>query len=357
MNLKISLLLLAVLAWPFCSQAQTARNPLNLEPARVSLQKGNSSWKLSEEVFYHADGTPFDKRSFLYDENGRKTSELTFQLNKTDKTWHNATTSEYLYENGKEIVLNMSGLQYTSKTEIISDAKGKSLYSFTYSWNRDADDWSVSPFLRNEWVYNEKGHLTTCLKQHINKSTNEWNDFDARIHYIYDETGALTEEIYQLWSVEQGQWTNRGKYSYANESANRKVAVSYIYASGNWVFDGKTVYIYDEQGKIARCEYFKNSTDNTPNAYSINTYSENAVIPEATETYDITVYPNPVISSFDLTVPEAFLGKTLYLFDPWGKQVKVLPVNNQTTTVDVTSLPSGVYLLKIADITKRIIIK
>ena len=356
MNLKISLLFV-VLAGSLCVEAQTARNPLNHEPARVSLQKGISSWKLSEEIFYRADDKPFNKYSHTYDENGRKTAELSFRLIDNDQTWLSSSKIEYGYDNEKLIVMNWSGLQYTTKTEIFSDSEGKSRYSFTYSWNSDADDWSVNPYTRSEYVYNDEGNVTACLKQHKNKTTNEWNDFDVRILYSYNETGALTEELYQTWSEEPGQWLQKGKYSYSNSSELKREAISYYFHTDNWIFDGKTVYFYDKEGKIIRCEYYKNSTDKAPNAYSINTYAEGAGLPETFGSNEISVSPNPVVSSFTLTVTDQYVGKMMYMFDAWGKQVKSVPIAHETTQIDVSGLPRGIYMLKTGELSQKIILK
>jgi len=357
MNLKIFILSIATMAISVFVNAQTARNPLNLEPAQVTLQKRISSWKLSEEIFYRADGTPFDKRSYVYDENGRKTEDLTLSWSGTNNTWLQTMQSHYQFETDKKVVINKAGRQFTSKTDIISDATGKPVYSFSYQWNRLADDWSIHPFRRCEWVYDSNGLVSAYLKQHINKETNEWNEFDARILYTYDETGALTEEIYQSWNANVNQWADAGKYKYATVSEQQKIATSYIYASGHWVSDGKTVYLFDEEGKITRCEYFKNDTDKSLNAYSINTYSECVRFPDIVELSSINIYPNPVVSSFELTVPNVFLGMMALLYDVSGKQVMTFPVLSQQTQVDVSRLTSGVYFLKIGNISKTIILQ
>jgi len=357
MKLKFSLLLFVALAWSLNMEAQTARNPLNFEPARVTLQKGLSSWKLSEEIFYRSDGTPFEKRNFLYDANGRKAVEWTLRLNGADQSWQTSTKSEYRYFGDKEVVMNRSGARYTSRTEVVTDTEGRTLYSLTYPWSSDADDWSVSPSLRSEWKHDANGSITTCLKQKFNRTTSEWDDFDVRILYTYNDAGALTEELFQILNVEQGQWTDRGKYTYTRIDELQKAALSYVYASGNWVFDGKTIYIYDKEGKIVRCEYYKNDTDKTPDAYSINTYTESAGVEEEVESKVIAVFPNPVVSTFELTVPNEYAGKTMYLFDAWGKQSKAVQVTGQTMQVDVAGLPGGVYLLKIGELSKKIVLK
>ena len=357
MNLKISLFAFFLMALPVGSGAQTVRNPLNFELAQVPLQTHISSWKLSEEIFYRPDGTPFDKRSYSYDENGRKMADLTLRWNKTDEMWFQTQQCDYLTEKGREVAINRSGVQYVSRTEITSDTDGKPLYALTYEWNNSTDDWSTHPCQRSEWVYNRDGLLTTCLKQHLNLETKTWNDFDVRILYAYDEAGVLTEELYQSLNAETGQWTNGGKYQYNNVSERQKVASSFIFASDRWVSDGKTVYLYDEEGKLTRCEYYLNDADKSLNAYSINTYSEPFSLPEAIEPETVSVYPNPVVSSFELTVPGSLIGKTLQMYDVSGKQVMTLPVQNQRTQVDASRLSSGVYILKIGDLTKKIILQ
>ena len=357
MNLKISLFAIVLMSLPVGFHAQTARNPLNFELAQVPLQTHHSSWKLSEEIFYRADGTPFDKRSFNYDENGRKTADLTLRWNKADATWLQTQQCDYRLEKGKEVSISMSGTQNVSRTEIVSDTEGKPLYALTYQWDTSSDDWSTRPCQRSEWAYNRDGHVTTCLKQHLNNETKSWNDFDARILYAYDEAGALTEELYQSRNAETGQWINGGKYQYINVGERQKVASSFVFASGQWVSDGKTVYLYDGEGKLTRCEYYLNDTDKSLNVYSINTYTEPFCLPETIGAEDVGVYPNPVVSSFELTVPGSFVGKTLYIYDVSGKQVRTLPIQNQRTQVDASQLSSGAYILKIGDLTKKIILQ
>ena len=354
MNLKFRLLSILMLTIPLYITAQTARNPLNFEPARVSLQKQISSWKMAEEIFYHADGKPFEKRSYQYDEHGRTAAELTLRWSEMDKTWLSKMQYEYEYKDNQVSVLEKSGSQYTSKTETVTDTKGKPARSVTFTWNRDIDDWSINPYLRCEWVYDPNGHLTTILKQYM---THNRQTFDARILYSYNEAGALNEELFQKWNPDNEQWENKGRYTYSNDGDHKKVATSYIYALDKWLFDGKTVYLYDAEGKITRCEYFKKNTDESFDAYSVINYSESACIPEVAESPEINIYPNPAVTSFELSVPSDYLGKIMYMFDGFGKQVKTVPIYNQKTQIDVSALPSGVYLIKIGDIPKRVIIK
>jgi len=354
MSLKISLLTIAVVVATVCVDAQTARNPLNLEQAQVKLQKEMSSWKLLDEIFYHANGNPFDKRSYNYDANGRKTAEVTFRWSDEDKTWQERQSLDYLYTEDKTIVMEKSGQRNTSKTETVENADGKPVYAMIYSWNKNADVWSITPYLRCEWQYDVNGLLTSQIKQLINTKTNEWNPPFARILYVY-QAGVLTEELFQIWNQEYEQWTDKGKYSYSFDNEQQTTAISSIYVSDGWVFDGKTIYRCDEEGKIVRCEFFT-SDDTSFDTYSIMTYSESAGRLASAEAKDIFVFPNPVISVFELTVPVEYVGKVMFLYDGFGNQVKTITVTSQKTQVDLNGFSSGVYMLKIGDLSKKIIV-
>ena len=103
MNLRISLLSVVLLTTSVFAGAQTARNPLNHEPARITIQKGVSSWKLSEETFYRADGTHIDKRLFTYNESGQRVSEMNQRWDEREGLWHNSSKSDYTIGENKNI--------------------------------------------------------------------------------------------------------------------------------------------------------------------------------------------------------------------------------------------------------------
>ena len=360
MNIRISLLSVVVLAMSVYASAQTARNPLNHEPSRITLQKGASLLKFSEETFYHADGTCIDKRIFAYEENGQKIS-ITNQLwNKNDASWQNSSKNDFTYGENRSTTItsaaNLTGWQYTTKTENVFDPERKQIYSQTYNWNKNIDDWSLAPALRSEWVYDNNGRTTEYLKKRYDEKTGEWSIIDAHILYSYDDKGALVEELYQSWDADSNSWQNGGKYTYSNNSEKQQIAMSYFYVSGRWIFDGKIIYLYDMDGKLYRSDNYGNDADNTLKAYSLYSYSEKSC-PVIAETADINIYPNPVISSFELSVPAELVGKKAGIFDAYGKFVKSVVVNNEKVQVNVNGIYGGVYVLQIGDKTKKFVIK
>ena len=357
MNIRISLLSFVVLTMSVYAGAQSARNPLNHESARITLQKRVSTWNLSEETFYRADGTPIDKRSFVYDNDGRRISNAVQRWK--EGAWQNSSKNDYSSEGNKNIIItsveNMTGWQNTTKVENVYNSERKQIYSLSYSWDNSIDDWSLTPKLKCEWTYDQSGRMTEYLKKRIDKMANEWS-VDARILYSYDEKGNFSEELYQSWVADSESWINKGKYTYSNDSETQKTAISYYYVSDEWILDGKIIYLYDIEGKLTRSEYYGNKPDESLGAYSLYTYSENRGV-FISETADINVYPNPVISSFELSVPESLVGKTAGIFDIYGSFVKSVVVNSEKTQVNVSGISGGIYVLKIGDKTKKFIIK
>ena len=360
MNIRISLLSVVVLTMSVYAGAQTARNPLNHEPSRILLQKRASSMKFAEETFYRADGTFVDKRLFTYNESGQKTSNTNLIWNENDASWQNSSKNDFVYEANKNITIssvkNLTGWQNTTKTETIYNSEHKQIYSLTYSWDKNIDDWSIAPTQKSEWVYDSNGLATEYLKKRFDAKTGDWSIVEARILYSYDEKDALVEELYQLWDADSNLWQNGGKYTYSKNNETQQAAMSYFYVSDKWIFDGKIIYLYDTDGKLTRGDYYDNDTDNTLKAYSLYSYSEKSchVVPETAE---INIYPNPVVSSFELTVPAKLVGKTAGIFDVYGKFVKSVVVNNEKVQVNVNGIYGGVYVLQIGDTTKKFVIK
>ncbi|MDR2473330.1 MAG: T9SS type A sorting domain-containing protein, partial [Tannerella sp.] len=195
--------------------------------------------------------------------------------------------------------------------------------------------------IRNEWRYDDNGRLSEYGKN-IGAERNA-----ARISYLYDENGNLTQELYL--SRSGNGWREAGKYTYtANES------VSMYYAADRWITDVIVKTSYDIDGKLVRTDYY--SADGSRlQAYC--TYLYDDAQPVATITDIINVYPNPVIDECAVNVPESLIGLTISLFDSYGKQVITTLASNNPTTINTASLPSGIYYLKIGNLTGKVIKK
>lgn len=75
----------------------------------------------------------------------------------------------------------------------------------------------------------------------------------------------------------------------------------------------------------------------------------------ATPTFD--VYPNPTTEAVNITLGEPAKYKRVRVFDIIGNEMASIPVNGTVTTVDLSTMPSGVYFVSIDNLYTRRIIK
>ena len=81
-------------------------------------------------------------------------------------------------------------------------------------------------------------------------------------------------------------------------------------------------------------------------------------IPETTP-LKITVYPNPFSNAIKITSESKsdLTGKIMRLYDITGRLFKTQTIQSQTTVLDVSNLPAGMYVLKIEDANGSLIYK
>jgi hypothetical protein len=63
----------------------------------------------------------------------------------------------------------------------------------------------------------------------------------------------------------------------------------------------------------------------------------------------VSVYPVPARTTVVVTVPQTLVTTNATLFDNTGKQIRTILLTNTVATIDVSDLPSGVYVLRFAN--------
>ena len=76
-------------------------------------------------------------------------------------------------------------------------------------------------------------------------------------------------------------------------------------------------------------------------------------IEEADEDASVSIYPNPTNGMLHVTTPSA--GLAIDLFDMMGRRCMSVTSKDSTTIIDLSSIPQGVYILRTAGISKRIV--
>ena len=72
-------------------------------------------------------------------------------------------------------------------------------------------------------------------------------------------------------------------------------------------------------------------------------------------TASLQVYPNPVMDQLHITIDELRIGDIVELFDMNGRRVFAQPIVNREFTIDMSSFPLGIYILRIGEQTMRIV--
>jgi len=143
------------------------------------------------------------------------------------------------------------------------------------------------------------------------------------------------------------------KYWYLSETFNENSQTSEIsiipYLSTCFKFYNygrKENYYYDENNNLISTKVFdKDSSDNW-NIYVSKYYKYDLSNIHTVEKSEIKIYPNPAL--FELSIDNGQeLMKEVSLYDVMGRKVQHLPVNAPSTTVNVSNLPNGIYVVKI----------
>ena len=77
-------------------------------------------------------------------------------------------------------------------------------------------------------------------------------------------------------------------------------------------------------------------------------------LPEHKEEQAIVVYPNPITTYATVMVSARLLGTTMGVYNTLGQTMKTIPIDNTTLTVDLSTLPEGIYYLKHDDVTQTV---
>lgn len=120
------------------------------------------------------------------------------------------------------------------------------------------------------------------------------------------------------------------------------------------------VYTYDAAGnRLKRVHFCNNGTDPYPTR--IAPASNNTAESKITEEIQVVdaLYPNPTTGKFVVTFSKELKNAKIFLTDVNGKVVQQLVGNGYQVHFDLSTMPAGVYIVRIEDgglvITKKVI--
>ena len=234
---------------------------------------------------------------------------------------------------------------------------------------RDTNDWRIS--YKCEYTYNNNGNQTRYNEYGWDKVTYNWKDSRKR-EYTYDDNGNLIMCIQYKWNI--NDWINDRKqeYNYDN-NGNQTIYIVYNWdnAANDYIKYYKSEYMYDLSYSKTDLIFPSFTLDNMNNMLKetkqhmwngtdwdnrgVVTYywssREITGISEAKEIQsNIKVYPNPTKGELRIENGEMICGE-IEILDVVGRVV----FRSQETTIDISHLSAGIYFLRTAGKTVKII--
>jgi len=223
-------------------------------------------------------------------------------------------TCDYVYDaqgllSGEYYLQGYGSLDSSMKVLYTYDAQGRPAINYTYVY--DNGDWFLQE--TEEFVYDEAGN---CIDHSLRDAN---GDYTERHLYEYDLSisASVVHMPYYIPEMNDPE---------AFYDANLRAIEHWYVLNDNYVLQ----YICDY-----RYEY-------DANPLSVDDF----LVPE------LSLYPNP--ASDMLTVHcSQFTALTAEIYDIYGKLLKTVALNGSVSTISVSELPAGIYLLKMNDANGR----
>lgn len=327
--------------------------------------------------------------TFTYDVNGNMLTDL-WELWQTN-AWVNKSRFTFTYDATGNMLTDLSELWQTnawvnnSRFTDTYDATGNMLTELYELWQTNA--WV--DYYRLTFTYDATGNMLTELGKQW--QTNIWVN-DSRDTYTYDATGNMLTDLWELWQTNawvnyyrdtftydaignmltylEEQWQTNAWVKYFNETytydANGNCLTDLIeyWQTNAWVNGWRNTYTYDAfrnsiTGKIEQWQgnwqpgmnniYLYSNKNNIYNVYPAYRYQASyraftSGIPEIADNNSIIAYPNPATNNITIENSQQAL---IQISNIQGQLIKTIDAHDNKTTIDVSTLPSGVYILEV----------
>jgi hypothetical protein len=288
---------------------------------------------------------------YINDINGQRIEENYQVWENETISWNDASRSSFAYSESGLLVTQVTenwanGVwQNFSKLSYTYDANGYRINYLVQYW----DVLSVTWLNSYQYIYSNdsEGQTNQAIYQNWDNETSSWND--ALItYYTYTESGALETEITEHWA--NGGWQNSTQFLYNYDSSDNLTN----FLIQNWnLFNGwenSWVYNYtynpDSTPSIVISQAWDDSTVTWVN-YSRLTHTwlnESTSLPQLGDEHNVNLYPNPSSNFIECNIAESISKQNYYITDFSGRILEVGMLTAGIVKLDISELPSGVYL-------------
>lgn len=332
------------------------------------------------------------RESFVYDNNGYLTNDLTQMWDIPSTTWKNSSQSNYT-NNPDGTVQQIVTQTWDAGLSLWDDATRT---TFTYNASKKvltmtSELWLTAfwqNFSKNTYTYDVSGYLTNTLFQNWDLLSSSWKNFNQS-NYSNNPDGTASQVTIQLWDG-VSSWTNSQRYTYTyNTSKKVLTKLTEMWISGNWQNSTMETNSYDINGYLINeltqswdqlSSTWKNQSQNN---YSNNpdgtthqeisqtwdgvsawinnermtyTYGTVTGYADLSEDSDLTIYPNPAHEIITIHANISTPGLGYVISDFSGREILSGRLNGETTTLNINQLANGVYYFHVGERYKKTLI-
>ena len=301
--------------------------------------------------------------------------EILWMIYEWMDAWQSTAKGEYEYDaHGNETLYVESMwdgeewmVMFKYKTEYEYDPSGNITVIVSYDWMDD--DWMATS--KNVYEYNAVGNVTMSASYGWDDDTNDWRGWE-KYDYLYDDaTDELTTLTAYFW--EDNIWIESYKSEYEYDAAgNMTVSVSYYWENNAWLEADKYEYTFDldysitdliipsdvylNNKKLEEKNYFWDGTDWVESRVTTYYWSEQEIIdaiPDIITSASLSIYPNPATT--EIHVKRDSNERADYvIYNNTGQTVMSGKLKDDST-IEIQSLSAGIYFLRVAGKTVKVV--
>lgn len=347
-------------------------------------KKQKNSW--SSELMDFRNNS---RETYFYNDTNMLITVVVEEWNSSSFKWDSSTTTSYTY-NSKNLITEELIQQYDlQQKKWLKHTQKQYEYLFNdtilidvyqSSWNTDSLTWENKKY--THYDYEEYSVLQTYFDWNLVKQ--DWENSYNIQKFHSDDNELLLYSLTKRWNQELSDWENSQKDTFNyNDSNNSTDYISYLWdnTEAEWYINQYSTYTYNEKGLIIekidsyydlllddviqteKCEYtYKDSVWQETIIYAWNqntsTWIESAMhanyfispFPPASRNNknnidtQVKVFPNPFTDKLYI---KDFENGEYVIYDIKGDVIQQGRINGNSSNVNIGSLLSGIYIVKL----------
>ena len=311
-------------------------------------------------MWMESDGEFGMKSEFTYDENSWLSKEMEYEL--MDGDWELIGRYTYEYDADGHMVLS-EGYEFQGEwlptARMTWEYEDGRLINDIYYYHGETD-WM--PLTRNDYTYNADG---LCQQQLQSQWEGTWIE-SYKTEYEYDEAGnRVLQTSSTHYDLDDWLYIYQMQYSY---DANGNVIAygDYYYNESDWELESSMTYVYDLTVPVEATAGIMMVWDeempihNKLLSWQLRAYGDewtttlfysNCVGLNENPESLLQLWPNPASETIHI---DGLNAAEVQVYNALGQLVKRVQGSNE---INVSSLPEGMYFIKVGNNTRKIIVK